>query len=64
MLTDILARVALCHAIIAETVVIFCPPAEKDGTKHYTMRVNYRSGGGITIGCLRRGNSEETEFHS
>ena len=63
MLGAILQRVAYYHDT-AKEITITCTEPDRDGSTMYILQVTYRSGGGITIGALRRAPGAEIEFHS
>lgn len=71
MLAAVLARAAR-WAHSAESILIHCnarvpanaPPHKSPGWLEYGMRVNYKGGGGITIGAIQRSIDAEIEFHS
>lgn len=64
MLTDIMQRINDRYVDVASLVQLTCREPERDGSRTYIMHVTFRSGGGIVIGCLRRTQDAETEYHS
>ena len=63
MVQAVLARAAR-HTHAATKIEIFCDEPKANGWLEWTMRITYRSGHGITIGCIRRTVDAEVEFHS
>lgn len=70
MLSTVLARAA--NWANAESILILCNPRvpadapahQNPGWLEYAMRVNFKGGGGITIGAIQRQIGAEVEFHS
>lgn len=71
MLRAVLARCAL-HVPQAHTIDVYPQersPADAPAWKHpgfleWTLRVLYRSGSALTIGCIQRAPGEPFEFHT
>ncbi len=63
-LSAVLARVPR-HIHAAEKISIYCAERRAlDGWMEWTMRVDYKSKHGITIGCVQRRVGADVEFHS